>query len=204
MSDVRGANGASLDTRVLPLEQDATFKLRKGAVTVDGSFITEVHVVAETGRKEGELVHAVFWANELNDFNTGKNMITGFCGKRPFFLGPMKSFSCGNLVIQVKHSSATFTTPEWQSTVRGNFVYDNLAGPTHRLDVSLRAVGSGMVAPGQTHGAAPLRSAPPPRPPLLTPGPVCVPCRPSRTELLHARASQRQARRLPTVGALPD
>ena len=65
MSDVRGANGASLDTRVLPLEQDATFKLRKGAVTVDGSFITEVHVVAETGRKEGELVHAVFWANEL-------------------------------------------------------------------------------------------------------------------------------------------
>ena len=97
--------------RVLPLEQDATFKLRKGAVTVDGSFITEVHVVAETGRKEGELVHAVFWANELNDFNTGKNMITGFCGKRPFFLGPMKSFSCGNLVIQTKHSSATVTTP---------------------------------------------------------------------------------------------
>ena len=47
--------------------QDATFKLRKGALTVDGSFITEAHVVAETGRKgkEGELVHATFWANEL-------------------------------------------------------------------------------------------------------------------------------------------
>ena len=171
---------------------------------MDGSFITEVHFVAETGRGEGELVHATFWANELNDYNTGMNMITGFCGKRPFFLAAGKTRSCGNLVIQVKHSSATFTTPEWQSTVRGNFVYDNLAGPTHRLDVSLRAVGSGMVAPGQTHGAAPLRSAPPPRPPLLTPGPVCVPCRPSRTELLHARASQRQARRVPTVGALPD
>ena len=49
------------------LSQDATFKLRKGALTVDGSFITEVHVVAETGRKgkEGELVHATFWADEL-------------------------------------------------------------------------------------------------------------------------------------------
>ena len=47
--------------------QDAAFKLHKGALTVDGSFITEAHVVAETGRKgkEGELVHVTFWANEL-------------------------------------------------------------------------------------------------------------------------------------------
>ena len=45
--------------------EDATFKLHKGALTVDGSFITEVHFVAETGREEGELVHATFWANEL-------------------------------------------------------------------------------------------------------------------------------------------
>jgi len=35
-------------------------------------------------------------------------MLTGFCGKRAFFLGPMRSFSCGNLVIQTKHSSATY------------------------------------------------------------------------------------------------
>ena len=80
-------------------------------------------------------------------------MLTGFCGKLAFFLGPMRSFSCGNMIIQTKHSSATFTTPEWQSTVRGNYVYDHLAGPTHRLDVSLRTVGSMMLAPGQTHGA---------------------------------------------------
>ena len=71
-------------------------------------------------------------------------MLTGFCGKLAFFLGPMRSFSCGNMIIQ---------TPEWQSTVRGNYVYDHLAGPTHRLDVSLRTVGSMMLAPGQTHGA---------------------------------------------------
>ena len=31
---------------------------------MDGSFITEAHFIAK-GRKEGELVHAVFWANEL-------------------------------------------------------------------------------------------------------------------------------------------
>ena len=95
--------------------------------------------------------HAPFASR--SDFNTGQNMITGRCGLRRFFLGPMRSFSCGNLVIQVKHSSATFTTPEWQSTVRGNYVYDHLAGPTHRLDVSSRTVGSMMIAPGQTHGA---------------------------------------------------
>ncbi|EOD39303.1 hypothetical protein EMIHUDRAFT_122056 [Emiliania huxleyi CCMP1516] len=132
--------------------EDATFRLNKGALTVDGSFITEVHFVAETGRGEGELVHATFWANELNDYNTGMNMITGFCGKRPFFLAAGKTRSCGNLVIQVKHSSATFTTPEWQSTVRGNQVYDRLWGAKHRLDVSLRAIDGRMVAPGQTHG----------------------------------------------------
>ena len=78
------------------------------------------------------------------------NMITGFCGKRPFFLAAGKTRSCGNLVIQVKHSSATFTTPEWQSTVRCNQVYDRLWGAKHRLDVSLRAIDGRMVAPGQT------------------------------------------------------
>ena len=87
--------------------QDSSFTLHNGALTVDGSFITEVHIVAETGREAGELIHAAFRASELNAYNTGLNMVTGFCGKRAFFLGPGRSRSCGNLVVQVKHSSAS-------------------------------------------------------------------------------------------------
>ena len=51
-------------TQPLCPSQDATFTLHDGRLTVDGSFITEAHFIAK-GRKEGELVHAVFWANEL-------------------------------------------------------------------------------------------------------------------------------------------
>ena len=51
-------------TQPLCPSQDATFTLHDGSLTVDGSFITEAHFIAK-GRKEGELVHAVFWANEL-------------------------------------------------------------------------------------------------------------------------------------------
>jgi len=153
---------------------------------VDGSFITEVHIVAETGREAGELIHAAFQANELNAYNTGLNMVTGFCGKRAFFLGPGRSRSCGNLVVQVKHSSATFTTPEWQATVRGNHVFGHLAGPMHRLDVSLRAVGGAKLAPRQTHGALSAalirllshcpRESMPPAPPQPAPDPtLCAP-----------------------------
>jgi len=51
-------------TQPLCPSQDATFTLHDGRLTVDGSFITEAHFIAK-GRKEGELVHAVFRANEL-------------------------------------------------------------------------------------------------------------------------------------------
>ena len=172
--------------------EDATFTLFKGKLTVEGSFITEVHFVASTGRRPGELVHAAFWGSELkceipeslpgpqrcrppsgsvflmshSEYNTGPNMITGLCGERTFFLGPGRSYSCGTLIVQTKYASATFTTSEWQSTVRGNHVYDRLSGPMHRLDVSLRA--NKRVAAGTTHGAAEnLTRPPPPRSHLL-------------------------------------
>ena len=91
-----------------------------------------------------------------SEFNTGKNMITGLCGERNFFLSPGRSYSCGTLIVETKHASATFTTPEWQGTARGNHVYRRIAGPEHRIDLSLRA--TAPVAIGQTHGAAkPLR-----------------------------------------------
>ena len=138
-------------------------------------------------------------------------MITGFCGKRPFFLGAGKTRSCGNLVVQAKHSSATFTTPDWQATVRGNYVYGHLAGPWHRLDVSLRAVGDAKLALGQTHGALSAALIRLRRTVLVIPrlrrrlNPPRIPHRARRrargTELLDARASQRH---FPRRGTRPQ
>jgi len=50
--------------------EDATFKLRNSKLIVDGSFITEVHLVARTG---SAISNASFWAEELSDFNTGSS-----------------------------------------------------------------------------------------------------------------------------------
>ena len=122
-----------------------------------------------------------------SDFNTGQNMITGRCGERNFFLGPSRSFSCGTLIVETKHSSATFTTPEWQATARGNFAYGRLAGPEHRIDLSLRA--TAPVTLGQTHGAAsPSRLAPrvAAQPPLAASPSVT---RASHTRLAHSSLS---------------
>ena len=53
--------------------------------------------------------------------------------------------------MTIKHSSATFAMPEWTVGVAANHVYDRLAGPAHRLDVSFHAR-SGAPARSMPHG----------------------------------------------------
>jgi len=54
--------------------------------------------------------------------------------------------------MEVFHSSATFSVGNWSITVRGNPVYDHIAGPRHRLDVSFGAKGD-TAARTLPHGA---------------------------------------------------
>ena len=55
------------------------------------------------------------------------------------------------MLIAVRFSSAEFTTGGWTAVVRGNWVYNRISGPAHRLDVSLRARG-GVAARHLPHG----------------------------------------------------
>ena len=50
------------------------------------------------------------------------------------------------------HSSATFTMPDWTVLVAANYVYDRLAGPAHRLDVSFSARSGGELQRSMPHG----------------------------------------------------
>ncbi|EOD22068.1 hypothetical protein EMIHUDRAFT_240589 [Emiliania huxleyi CCMP1516] len=136
--------------------EDATFRLHNlydegGTLVVDGSFLTEVHFVARVGGRKNKLCLASFWASELNEYNTGFNMITGKCGGGDFFLGIGASKRCEEMLIAVRFSSAEFTIGDWTVVVRGNWVYERISGPAHRLDISLRARG-GVAARHLPHG----------------------------------------------------
>lgn len=58
---------------------------------------------------------------------------------------------CLDLAMAMEHSSATFTMPDWTIGVAANYVYDRIAGPAHRLDVSFHAR-SGAPARSLPHG----------------------------------------------------
>jgi len=86
---------------------------------VDGSFITEVHIVALVGGKKRKAANsqvstagralpltlrhlppplqvatASFWASELSEFNTGWRVVNGSCGGGGFSLGMGEKRRC--------------------------------------------------------------------------------------------------------------
>ena len=161
--------------------EDATFQLHNlhdkgGMLDVDGSFITEVHFVARVGGRKNKPCLASFWAGEVNEFNTGFNMVNGTCGGGPFFVGTGASKRCEEMLIAVRFSSAEFTIGDWVALVRANWVYGHISGPAHRLDVSLRA------RPGGAPPAARARG----------------------TKLCVCRPAVRPRRRVPRLGHLSD
>ena len=132
--------------------EEAQFKTYRDALTVDGSFITEVHGVALVGGEKHKLATASFWTSELNEFTTGPNMINGTCGDRgQFFLGTGGYKKCEEMEILVRFSSARFRVPGWVIKVAAAPVFGRISGPRHRLDVSLHAHGD-EAALAQTHG----------------------------------------------------
>ena len=157
-ADFRGRNGRFYTFFSVPglsvnvKTEDATFKMPAQHLVVDGSFITEVHVVARVGGAKRKHATASFWASELNEFNTGWRVINGTCGaKGKFVLGMGDTRSCEDLKVRLGFSTGTFTFGQWLVKVQGNFVYGHMKGPAHRLDLSFR--GRGDVAERQLpHG----------------------------------------------------
>ena len=158
-ADFRGRNGQLYNFFSAPglsvnvKTEDARFVLNNGRLTVDGSFITEVHVVARVGpRKTVKLAKASFWASQLMEENWGWKVINGSCGVvddrdrgRAFTFGARGSKRCYELSMAMDVASATFAIGNWTVTVRGNHVYGWLSGPRHRVDVGFSAKGDGPV-----------------------------------------------------------
>ena len=81
------------------------------------------------------------WASELNEFNTGNNIVNGTCGGGPFFLGMGEGRSCEEFSMKVGYSSVVLKIDGWTFKVLGNWVYGSISGPTHRLDVTFNGKG---------------------------------------------------------------
>ena len=120
--------------------EESSFAIRNGKLAVNGSFLTEAHVVARVDRGRREAT-ASFYASELDEHNMGWEVIRGSCVGRPFKYGKHGGKDCFELKTKMGHSSATFTIGNWTVIVHGNHVYNWASGPKHRIDVSLSARG---------------------------------------------------------------
>ena len=125
--------------------EDATFELRRNdgaTLTVEGSFITEAHVVARVGPPDRPAwANFSFWASELTENNWGYKVINGTCDGRRVRIGKGKSKRCEELTVSVHMSTASFEAGNWTVTVKASPVYNLIAGPEHRLDIGFRVKG---------------------------------------------------------------
>ena len=58
---------------------------------------------------------------------------------------PTGSKKCLELEMAMGHSSATFAMSDWTVGIAANHVYDRIAGPAHRLDVSFTTSSSAAI-----------------------------------------------------------
>jgi len=125
--------------------EGTVFKMHKGELTVNGTFITEAHITARFSTNRN--VTASFWASELDRNNFGWQVVTGHCVGRPFKFGFHGSKRCYELDMAMDYNRAKFQIGNWTVTVSGMPSCDTpvgrclLAGPAHRLDVGFSARG---------------------------------------------------------------
>ena len=119
------------------------FKIHDGALTINGSFLTEAHVIARFAPQRSST--ASFWASELDQSNSGWTVINGTCVGRPFKFGNRGHKECFDLKMSMGYSSATFAFRNWTVKVHGMRsvprAEDHVAGPKHRLDIGFSARG---------------------------------------------------------------
>ena len=148
-ADFRGRHGvfynffSAPDFSVNVKTEESRFFLHGNKLTVDGTFITEAHVVVRNRTPaHTKWANASFIAANLNDFNTGWAFVQGSCGGANFTrgLGSPKKV-CGGLTVKTTFSGASFTVGNWTLTVHGNYVYGRISGPQHRLDLAFKARG---------------------------------------------------------------
>ena len=95
--------------------EGAVFKMHGGALTVNGTFLTEAHVTAQLSPQKRAT--ASFWAAELDPNNFGWQTVNGTCVGRPFRFGNRGHKNCFDLEIAMQYSK--FHMGDWTVTVRG-------------------------------------------------------------------------------------
>ena len=162
-ADMRGRHNALYNFLSAPAfsvnvkTEEAVFKIHDGALIVNGSFLTEAHIVVRMASQRSAT--ASFWASELNDNNFGWTVVNGTCLGRIFRFGNRGHKTCFAFKMAMAYSSATFEFGNWTVTVRGMPSCDAprddsqehpwvgsclVAGPKHRLDVSFSARGDAL------------------------------------------------------------
>ena len=69
---------------------------------MNGTFVTEAHVVAHTGREWAQWANFSYWASELEENNWGWRNVNGTCDGFYIQLGRGGYKRCGALDIQVE------------------------------------------------------------------------------------------------------
>jgi len=133
--------------------QDATFDVpnihsSSNTLLVDGSFITEVHLIALVGGAKRKLLRASCLGGEIDENN--HLAVRGDCGGRPFYVKRGGRRTCDELTVRVRHASATISAGNWSVAIKGARSYAT-AGPEHRLDLGFSAMGD-FAARNQPHG----------------------------------------------------
>ena len=183
-ADLRGQHGALYNFLSAPglsvnvKIEETIFTLHQGSLTVNGTFLTEAHLVARMSPQKHAT--ASFWASELDPNNFGWQTVNGTCVGRPFRFGNRGHKNCFGLEIAMQYSSAKFHMGDWTVTVRclclattPRYPSPNarvpafttqahlrhmrscegclVKGPAHRLDVSFSTRG-GTAFRGRPHG----------------------------------------------------
>ena len=91
--------------------EEAIFTIHDGALTVNGTFITEAHVAARLSRNRRAA--ASFFSKELGEQDTGWEVVRGTCTNHPFKFGRRGSKKCYELDMAMDYSSATFELGNW-------------------------------------------------------------------------------------------
>ena len=107
--------------------------LHGGKLTVDGSFITEAHLVAGAGACPAEAprgrcagiykkwLNVSYLASELTEQNAGFTYLRGTCGSlKPFEGGIAFRRLCEDALVQSRFSSANFSARGWTFVLRGD------------------------------------------------------------------------------------
>ena len=150
-ADLRGRHNALYNFLSAPglsvnvKTEEAVFKLHDGALTVNGSFLTEAHISAQLSPQK--TATASFFSSELDPNNFGWRAVNGSCVGRPFRFGNRGHKSCFGFEAAMDHSSATFELRNWTINVHGMRSCKDrgqdclVSGPEHRLDIGFYARG---------------------------------------------------------------